>query len=378
MKASACGRRDALALGGRAALALLIAGVAPRGAAADDAPMPVGLAVGIDALRWQDDAALSREFADYARLGASWLRTDLNWSLVQPAGPDGYDWSSMDRVLALCERHGIRLLPVVGSTPGWAAETPGRPSPPRDPEDFARFAAAAVARYRPRGVRTWEIWNEPNMSGSWPPAPDPARYARLLVAASAAMRKADTGATILSGGLASAVETGPAGAVAHHAAVDFLERIYAAGAGGAFDAVAFHPYSFPLLPEDFCAVERLVDHGGAAARRDGAERGWRQAGLDHGIRDADAGGIGRGRGGAAGRDAVLGRGPRRAGPVAGGAVLLVQLSRPRAGAGRPGDGVRPRAGPGAPKPSYAAFRGLGGEGTSAPGCALPGGRSVRE
>lgn len=237
-------------LGGLGGLPRLVAGAPAAAAELSQSGLPIGLAVGIDALRWQDDAALERQFADYARLRVSWLRTDLNWSLVQPTGPDSFDWSALDRVMALGARHGIRLLPVLGSTPGWAASDPSRTSPPRDPRDFARFAAAAVARYRPRGVGVWEIWNEPNMAGSWPPTPDPARYARLLVAAAAAIRAADPAATVIMGGLAAAVKTGPEGAVAHHAAVDFLRQVYAADARDAFDAVAFHPYSHPLMPDD--------------------------------------------------------------------------------------------------------------------------------
>ncbi len=244
-------RRAVLRLGREIGLALLVAGT-PAGVMASPpgGKMPLGLAVGIDALRWQDDAALAREFADYARLGVSWLRTDLNWSLVQATGPDAFDWAVMDRVISLSERHDIRVLPVLGSTPAWAALDPTELSPPRDVDDFARFAAAAVARYLPRDIRVWEIWNEPNMAGSWPPLPDPARYARLLIAAAAAIRAGDPGATVLLGGLAAAVETGPEGAVEHHAAVDFLAQVYAAEAGDAFDALAFHPYSHPLMPDD--------------------------------------------------------------------------------------------------------------------------------
>lgn len=236
-----------------AALALLglFAGAA---APAEDAgpPQPSGLelSVGLDALRWQDDAALSREFADYRRLGVEWLRTDLSWSLVQAAGPNSYDWSSMDRLVNLADRFDLQLLPVLLWTPDWARTDPGRPSPPKDPDDFARFARAAAERYLPRGIRVWEIWNEPNMAGFWPPEPDPAAYAEILVAGAEAIREVDPGATIVSGGLAPASQTDTEGTMDHYGAVDFVEEIYAAGAGDAFDALGFHPYSYPLMPAD--------------------------------------------------------------------------------------------------------------------------------
>ena len=220
-------------------------------AAAVPSPGPVlGIATGLDALRWQDGLDLRAELADYARLGARWLRTDLNWSVVQAAGPDSYDWSVMDRIVALAHEQGLQVLPVVGSTPDWAWVDPDQPSAPADAEDFADFLTAAVERYRPAGIRAWEVWNEPNMAGFWPPEPDPAAYARLLRAAHEAIERADPGAIVVAGGLASAPQTDSEGTVDHYGAVAFLEALYAEGAGGSFDALGFHPYSHPLMPGD--------------------------------------------------------------------------------------------------------------------------------
>lgn len=210
----------------------------------------LGLAVGIDAMRWKPELELRNDFADYATLGVSWLRTDLNWGIIQAAGPASFDWTSMDRIVDLAAEHSIEVLPVVGSTPPWAWKNPDEPSPPANVSDYASFLTAAVARYRPRGIRAWEIWNEPNLSGPWPPAPDPVAYARLLQAAHAAIKAADPNATVISGGLAAAPTTGPFWKISHYSAVDFLEIIYSQGAGDAFDAVGFHPYSYPLMPDD--------------------------------------------------------------------------------------------------------------------------------
>ena len=49
--------------------------------------------------------------------------------------------------------------------------------------------------------------------------------------------------TVLLGGLSPA-----ANAEGNIAPVDFLSQVYAAGDRAYFDAVAFHPYSFPVLP----------------------------------------------------------------------------------------------------------------------------------
>ncbi|HRO13467.1 MAG TPA: hypothetical protein PLL33_00170, partial [Paracoccus sp. (in: a-proteobacteria)] len=112
------------------------ASAAPSSAIPDDA---VGLAVGLDALRWQDSLDLRAEFADYAAMGVRWLRTDLNWATVQRDGPDSFDWEEMDRIVDLASVFGIGLLPVVGSAPEWAWQDPEDTSPPRDPDAFGRF-----------------------------------------------------------------------------------------------------------------------------------------------------------------------------------------------------------------------------------------------
>jgi polysaccharide biosynthesis protein PslG len=209
----------------------------------------VGLAVGLDALRWQSTIDLHDEFRAYAALGVRWLRTDLNWSVVQESGPDSFDWGTMDRIVELSRRYGIHVLPVVGSSPRWAWQGPG-PSGPADVEDFARFMTEAVRRYAPMGIRHWQIWNEPNMGGSWPPEPDPVAYARLLKAAYPAIKAADPEAVVIFGGLASVPETGPEGEVEYMSAVEFLRTVYAEGAGNRFDVLGFHPYSYPEMPGD--------------------------------------------------------------------------------------------------------------------------------
>ncbi len=203
----------------------------------------LGLAVGLDALRWQDSLDLQAEFADYAAMGVRWLRTDLNWESVQREGPDSFDWREMDRIVSLAGSFGITVLPVVGSTPEWAWQDRERASPPRDPEAFGRFLTAAVRRYAPRGIHAWEIWNEPNLEGPFPPLPDPIAYAVLLKVGSAAIRAADPEATVILGGLASVTTTRLQGNPPAMAAVEFLETVYAEGAGGSFDAVGFHPYT---------------------------------------------------------------------------------------------------------------------------------------
>ncbi|MBU2957917.1 cellulase family glycosylhydrolase [Paracoccus sp. C2R09] len=208
-----------------------------------------GLAVGLDALRWQSHTSLVAEFMDYHQLGLRWLRTDLNWASVQSAGPDSYDWRDMDRIVAMARMHDMKVLPAVGSLPDWAWTTDADGRKIRDARAFGRFMQAAAERYAPQNIHVWEIWNEPNLQGPFPPHPDASAYAALLKEAAAAIRDTDPGAIVLLGGLAAVMVTDLDGDPAAISALDFLETIYAEGAGSSFDAVGFHPYTGTALPD---------------------------------------------------------------------------------------------------------------------------------
>lgn len=71
-----------------------------------------------------------------------------------------------------------------------------------DPQAFANFAGSVARRFA-GGVDYYEVLNEPNVGAYWAgspfAAPDPVAYARVLVAASAAIKGSDPGARVLSG-----------------------------------------------------------------------------------------------------------------------------------------------------------------------------------
>jgi hypothetical protein len=186
---------------------------------------------------------LGRELDTYRAGGARWIRIDINWQLIQRNGPDTFDWGSFDRVVQAAEARGLSVLGGILYTPAWA-----RPAgtddtyPPSDLSTYARFAAAVAAHYAPMGVHTWEIWNEPN-AGFWKPAPDPERYARMLELAYPAIKAADPSALVVSAGLSPYGARGDASATAMNP-LTFLERMYAAGVNGSFDALGWHPYNF--------------------------------------------------------------------------------------------------------------------------------------
>jgi hypothetical protein len=188
-------------------------------------------------------ADLQRELDLYATGGAGWVRIDVNWSVIQRAGPSSYDWAPFDRVVKEASARGLHVLATPLYTPAWARAAGTDPLyPPSDLARYAAFCSAAAAHFAPLGVHDWEIWNEPNR-GFWKPAPDPARYTAMLKLAYPAIKAQDPSAFVVSGGLSPYGSYGESGRDGMNP-LTFLEKMYAAGAAGSFDALGWHPYNF--------------------------------------------------------------------------------------------------------------------------------------
>lgn len=194
-----------------------------------------------DTLFWKSSADLATTLDDAVAVHATWARVDLSWNDVQPTSASSYNWAPFDAIVNAARTRGLHLLPVIGYTPSWArsAGCDAWDCPPADPNAFAQFASAAVKRYAPLGVHAWEVWNEPNIPIFWV-NPDPKRYATLLSATTTSIRRADSTATVLSGGLAN-TDT-------NNGWIDprtYLDAVCGYGACAGIAGVAFHPYTFP-------------------------------------------------------------------------------------------------------------------------------------
>ena len=122
-------------------------------------------------------------------LGATVVRIDLNWPWVE-AETGRYDWALYDQYAAELVKRRLRPLfilnrpnspygkPYDAVVDGKRERGIGPPTATQDVAAFARFAAAAAERYRHLDP-IWEIWNEPDQNGFWPPTPSPADYVTL-------------------------------------------------------------------------------------------------------------------------------------------------------------------------------------------------------
>jgi polysaccharide biosynthesis protein PslG len=223
--------------------------------------MPIGLDYG-NTLFGADAAAIASGLDDAEQLGASWVRVDLPWDGIQPATSEtAYDWSRFDTLVSAASARGLRLLVTVVDPPVWArvaACATQENCEPLDPRAYAAFAARAAARYAPRGVHDWEIWNEENLGGFTVSADPAASYAALLAASHQAIHHADPKALVMVGGLGM----GQTEQAKHWiGAYDFLAAVAKAGGLADADAVGVHPYDWDAAPKSSAAFA-LMDGAG--------------------------------------------------------------------------------------------------------------------
>lgn len=229
-------------------LSILLIGTAALACRAPAPAVEIGMTVHP---RNADPAGVKRQFDLMTEMNAAWVRVDIDWSAVE-SQRGRFDWSYPDLVVDEAAAHGINVLAVVAFSPDWSrTTTTGDPtterhSRPDQLSDYADFARIAAKRYAPRGVRTWEIWNEPNTRKFWPPRPDADEYADVFRVAVDAIRGVSPDSTLLIGGLSPKFEE-PESEIAP---VVYLEQLYANGTAQLADGIAVHPYSFPAWPMD--------------------------------------------------------------------------------------------------------------------------------
>ncbi|MEQ1875414.1 MAG: beta-galactosidase [Bdellovibrionia bacterium] len=98
------------------------------------------------------------------QMGATWVRIDMNWSIMEPAQGEWY-FQPFDDTIAHAESLGLKVYANIGYTPTWASPN-GRESGVPNVEHWKAFVRTAVARYQDR-VAAFGIWNEPNLDQFW-------------------------------------------------------------------------------------------------------------------------------------------------------------------------------------------------------------------
>ncbi len=229
-------------------------------ATADTALIPPPVARAPSALALQDIVGLSShpalgaepaavkerafEWNAMKQLGIHRLRTDFRFSAIEPQ-PAVWDFSAYDPLVSEAAAHGVNLLALLDATAPWATPVvnAGDGYPPKDPQDFATFAAKVADRYKAT-VSEYEVWNEPNNGVTfWKAdqfAGEPDKYAALFLLANQDIHAAQPTAQVAFGAILYhfIVSSGP----------EFLANALQAtpALAAAIGVFSLHPY--PLYP----------------------------------------------------------------------------------------------------------------------------------
>ena len=252
-------------------------------------------------------AEMDRTIAAMRDAGITWVRANQNWAAAEPDVKSvlNQGWlAEIDYAVSRAGAAGMQvLMPISDGVPYWASADPAKYVDaagvrhwnklwrPTNVSDYASFASVMVNRYKSLGVRTWEVWNEENTSYFWPSGPSATEYTALLSAAYPAIKAADPTAKVILGGLSKND-------------YDYIDALYAAGAGKYFDAANVHPYTGAVDPtwcwnqagttryakDAFCGIEEvyrsMVANGDSAKSIWLTEFGWSTTTAAYGVSEA--------------------------------------------------------------------------------------------
>src|SRR3954452_13557854 len=191
-------------------------------------------------------AIQDKQFRKMDATGVRTVRRVFSWAQAQPDQAQPPSFTDTDAFVARAARNDIEILPVVMYAPPWARVDPSNfASPPANPGDYTSYLLRLENRYGPNGsfwtehpelpkkpLRTWQIWNEPQLMYQWGDHDNwQAGYGRLLHAAHDVLKQVDPGSTVVLAGATNYAWTA-------------LDSLYDKGAiKGQFDVAALHPYT---------------------------------------------------------------------------------------------------------------------------------------
>jgi hypothetical protein len=229
------------------------------------------------------------------KAGVRLLRQTFDWSQIETS-PGVYSWRVHDKLVLATARNGLAVLPILFNPPAWHSSRPASGArrgtyPPGNPAAMARFAAAAVGRYGPRGslwrenpgaparpVRAWQVWNEPSLPAYWGGSPNARAYVRLLKAVNGAIKRADRRAEIVTAGLPPSKLRGAV------PILRYIRQVHRAGGKRYFDTLAVNSYARNAreLGKLLTGVRRAMNRGrDRRARIWITELGWCDSGPRH-------------------------------------------------------------------------------------------------
>jgi len=164
------------------------------------------------------------------------------WAQLEPER-DKWDFSLLDRYVALANLHRVHIVLVLGLTPKWASSRPsersayqeGNAAQPHNLEDWKNYVEVVARRYKGK-IEAYEIWNEPNTTATY--TGTTGSILQLARIAYGVLKSVDP-AIIVASPSANA-DTG----------VGWLKSFLSKGGCTYADVIAYHFYVTPYAPEE--------------------------------------------------------------------------------------------------------------------------------
>jgi hypothetical protein len=119
------------------------------------------------------------------------------WKDIETS-PGTYSWNRLDTLVRSAQAHHVTVTLVLGMTPSFYSAS--RSEPPTDLSHFTDYVRAVMARYRDfdgqRGIESYQVWNEGNISTFWTGTPQ--QLAQLTADVARTRDAVDPGATVVA------------------------------------------------------------------------------------------------------------------------------------------------------------------------------------
>ncbi len=186
---------------------------------------------------------IQKNYAMVREMGAPYVVEFFPWAYIENAKGE-FDWQHADEMVDHARAQGLTVIARMGFVPPWARpeKTSVTYLDANNYPDFGDFVAAFTEHFRGR-VNYLIIWNEPNVNFEWGQrAVDPLAYTELLKVAYTRAKEKNPDVKILAGALAP--NLAPPGATDAMNDLEYLEKMYQAGAQNYFDMLSVHSYGW--------------------------------------------------------------------------------------------------------------------------------------
>jgi hypothetical protein len=183
---------------------------------------------------------------------ADWRLWDAHtaWPDIEPR-KGMWRFDNLDKYLSAAESNHAEVLVVLGLSPHWASARPdersvygpGLASEPNDVQDWRDYVTAVVKHCGSR-VKTYEIWNEPNLKPFWSGNTD--QLVMLTREASQIIRSVNPQAIIVSPSATASYGT------------KWLAEFLSKGGGQYVDVIGYHVYVNPDPPEAMVPIIQQI------------------------------------------------------------------------------------------------------------------------